>query len=54
MPPQSSIDLDPILKIAKFAEKNSDKIYEVDINPLIVCKKGKGVIAVDALIHYFE
>ena len=43
-----------ILKIAKFAEKNSDKISEVDINPLIVCKKGKGVIAVDALIHYFE
>jgi acetyltransferase len=43
-----------ILKIAKFAEKNSDKVSEVDINPLIVCKKGKGVIAVDALIHYFE
>ena len=43
-----------ILKIAKFAEKNSDKVSEVDINPLIVCKKGKGVFAVDALIHYFE
>ena len=43
-----------ILKVAVFAEKNSDKISEVDINPLIVCKKGKGVFAVDALIHYFE
>jgi len=43
-----------ILKVAKFAEKNSDKISEVDINPLIVCKKGKGVFAVDALIHYFN
>ena len=41
-----------ILKVAVFAEKNSDKISEVDINPLIVCKKGKGVFAVDALIHY--
>jgi len=43
-----------ILKVAKFAEKNSDKISEVDINPLIVCKKGKGVYAVDALIHHFK
>ena len=41
-----------ILKVAVFAEKNSNKISEVDINPLIVCKKGKGVFAVDALIHY--
>ena len=43
-----------ILKIASFAEKNSDKISEVDINPLLICKKGKGVFAVDALIHYFK
>ena len=46
--------INTILKIAMFAEKNSDKISEVDINPLIICKKGKGVFAVDALIHYFE
>ena len=26
----------------------------IEINPLIVCKKNKGVFAVDALIHYFE
>ncbi len=43
-----------ILKVVVFAKKNSDKISEVDINPLIVCKKGKGVFAVDALIHYFD
>jgi len=41
-----------IIKISKFAEKNVNKITEVDINPLIVRKKGKGVIAVDALIYY--
>ena len=35
-------------------KNNYDKISEVDINPLIVCKKGKGVFAVDALIHYFK
>ena len=43
-----------ILNIATFADKNCDKVSEVDINPLIVCKKGKGVFAVDALIHYFN
>ena len=41
-----------IIKISQFAEKNVNKITEVDINPLIVRKKGKGVIAVDALIYY--
>jgi acyl-CoA synthetase (NDP forming) len=41
-----------IIKISKFAEKNVNKITEVDINPLIVRKKGKGVIAVDAIIYY--
>jgi len=43
-----------IIKISKFAEKNVNKLIEVDINPLIVRKKGKGVIAVDALIYYSE
>ena len=46
--------INTILKIASFAEKNYDKISEVDINPLIICKKGKGVFAVDASIHYFK
>ena len=40
--------------MAKFAEKNATKLIEADINPLIVRKKGKGVIAADALIHYLE
>ena len=43
-----------IINISKFAEKNVNKITEVDINPLIVRKKGKGEIAVDALIYYSE
>ena len=43
-----------IMNIAKFAEKNASKLIEADINPLIVRKKGKGVIAADALIHYLE
>ena len=43
-----------ILKIGKFVEKNASNLIEADINPLIICNKGKGVIAVDALIHYLE
>ena len=43
-----------ILKIGKYAEKNASRLIEVDINPLIVRAKGKGVIAADALIHYLE
>ena len=43
-----------VMKIGIFAEKNASHLIEVDINPLIVRTKGKGVIAVDALIHYLE
>ena len=43
-----------ILKIGKFVEKNASNLIEADINPLIICNKGKGVIAADALIHYLE
>ena len=46
--------VDAFLKLSKFAEKNINKLHEIEINPLIVCKKNKGVFAVDALIHYFE
>ena len=46
--------INTILKLANFAEKNSNNISEVDINPLIICEKGKGVFAADALIHYFK
>ena len=42
------------MKLGKFAEKNASRLIEVDINPLIVRPKGKGVIAADALIHYLE
>ena len=46
--------IETILKLGKFAEKNASSLIEVDINPLIISTKGKGVIAADALIHYLE
>ena len=55
---QDRADIDSLIKtilsLSKFAEKNINKLHEIEINPLIVCKKNKGVFAVDALIHYFE
>ena len=42
------------IKFGKFAEKNASNLIEADINPLIICSKGKGVIAADALIHYLK
>ncbi|MDM8537733.1 acetate--CoA ligase family protein [Desulfobacterales bacterium HSG17] len=41
---------DAILIIAKLVETNTDPIVELDINPLMVLAKGKGVVAADALI----
>ena len=46
--------IETILKLGKFAEKNSSRLNELDINPLIVKSKGKGAIAADVLIHYLE
>ena len=46
--------VETILKFGKFAEKNASNLIEADINPLIICSKGKGVIAADALIHYLK
>ena len=41
---------DAILIIAKLVETNTYPIVELDINPLMVLAKGKGVVAADALI----
>jgi acetyl-CoA synthetase len=43
-----------IMKLGTFAKKNTNRLTEMDINPLIVRAKGKGVVAADALIHYLE
>ncbi len=43
--------VDTVMKLAKFTEDNIDSLLEVDINPLFVMSKGKGVIAIDAVIR---
>jgi acetate---CoA ligase (ADP-forming) len=37
--------------VARFAAAYSERIEELDVNPLLVLPPGKGAIAVDALIH---
>ena len=43
-----------ILAIADFAIANGDRIEELDVNPLGVCRRGKGAVALDALIRTRE
>jgi acyl-CoA synthetase (NDP forming) len=42
--------IDAILGIAAFALDNAEAIEELDINPLIVCRQGKGAWIADALL----
>lgn len=39
-----------ILSIADFAIHHQDRLVELDVNPLLVLAKGRGVVAVDALV----
>lgn len=43
--------VDAILAIANFIEENHDEIEELDINPLMLRKCGKGAVAADALLR---
>ena len=42
--------VEAVIILAKFVERHSDRLAGCDINPLIVRPRGKGVVAVDALI----
>lgn len=41
---------DAIVKIARLAEANADRIGTIEINPLLVLDRGEGVIALDAVV----
>ena len=43
-----------LLNVEIYCKENASKLIEVDINPLIVRPKNKGVVAADALIHYLD
>jgi acyl-CoA synthetase (NDP forming) len=50
--PPADVDaaVDVILAVAGVVEKDPSSIIELDINPLMLLAKGKGVVAADALI----
>ncbi len=39
-----------IQAVARYAEANRERLWELDVNPLLVLPEGKGAVAVDALI----
>jgi acyl-CoA synthetase (NDP forming) len=45
-----SAAIDAVLHIASFSRDNADGIEELDINPLIVCRQGKGAWIADVLL----
>ena len=42
--------VDAIMAIQQYAIETSDRLLELDVNPLLMCAEGKGVFAADALI----
>lgn len=54
--PEGDVDalIDSVMAITDFAMVHWDSVVELDINPLMVLPKGKGVIAVDALINMLQ
>jgi acetyl-CoA synthetase len=46
--------LDAILAIADFATENAETLCDLDVNPLLVLRKGEGVVAADALLRMAE
>ncbi len=51
--PAGDIDalIDTILSVADFALENNDRLAEMDLNPVMVLPKGKGVVIADAMIR---
>ena len=43
-----------VLQIAKFAAAHSDRLEELDVNPLAIRPRGRGAVALDALIRIRE
>jgi acetyl-CoA synthetase len=43
--------IDAVLSVARYAAANLARLVELDVNPVIVRPKGRGVVAVDALIR---
>lgn len=43
--------IEAVLAVAAFAEKNADKLLELDVNPLLVLPEGEGAVAADVYVR---
>ena len=46
--------IDAVMAVSEFALEHWDTVTELDINPLMVGPKGKGAVAVDAMVRYMK
>ena len=46
--------VDALEAIARLGWQERDRLYEIDVNPLLVLGEGEGVVAVDALVTFAE
>jgi acetyl-CoA synthetase len=44
--------VDAVAAIAAFGQAHADSLLELDVNPILVLRAGRGVVAVDALIRH--
>ena len=55
---QPAADLDALVeamvRLSQFASRHADRLAEMDVNPLVVLPKGRGVMALDAVIACSE
>ncbi len=45
--------VDAVLAVAAYAQANTARLQELDVNPVLVLPQGQGVLAVDAMIRLF-
>ena len=43
--------IDAVIAVARFAEEHRDRLFELEINPLAVLRKGHGAVVLDAVIR---
>jgi acyl-CoA synthetase (NDP forming) len=43
--------IDAVMAVASYAQANATQLHELDVNPVLVLPRGRGVVAVDAMIR---
>jgi acetyl-CoA synthetase len=46
--------VEAVIAVASFAQAHAERLLELDVNPLLVLPKGRGAVAVDALVRWTD